>query len=35
MKPMRTIYNLFLVFLASVVGYMVVSRMIEETRDFR
>lgn len=32
---MRTVYNLLLVLLASIVGYMIVSRVVEESRDFR
>jgi len=32
---MRSLLNLLLVMFASIVGYVVVSRMIEETRDFR
>jgi len=32
---LRTFLNSLLIILASVVGYAVVSRIVEETRDFR
>lgn len=32
---MRNIFNLLVIVFASLLGYAVVSRVIEETRDFR
>lgn len=32
---MRSFFNTLLVIFASVLGYVVASRIIEETRDFR